>query len=215
MKNKGDPLIVERYISLMTKNELDKDDIGAWYHCVVNHAPVGITRTINVVDKKGKPEAVALVHRVCGEKEVHCYLVPLTRDLSHEEVDKIVKSFAEKRPKLDFDIETQATSLNAKDHSGISMDHSKHIALCSALEKQKHEDWVRERTDGGWRYGTTFDADEKTHPLILPWDQLPDRYKEPNLDWPNKLISILNDQGYAIIDKDELEKLLALLRGII
>ena len=62
------------------------------------------------------------------------------------------------------------------------------------------------------RDGAEFDADEKTHPLILPWDQLPDRYKKADMSWPQQLIHMLNDQGYAVIDKNELDRLMRKLR---
>jgi hypothetical protein len=208
------PLDVDRYITLNVKKELDKNIVKKWFKCVGTYSPSGIIRTINIVDNKGKPTSVSLVHRIKIEGE-HCYLIPLTRDLSSHEVEKIVKEFAEDEPDLDFDIETNEIKLLAKDCAAISLDTAKHIALCNALAKTKHEDWVRERTNAGWRYGVTFDVDEKTHPLIRPWDQLPDRYKEPDMDWPQKLVSLLNDQGYAVIQKDELERLLNMLRGIV
>ena len=211
---KNEPVNLDRFIKLITKNELDKKDIGAWYRCVVNHAPSGIIRSFSIVNKKGKPKSVALVHRV-NDNDLHSYLVPLTRDLSEVETETIVKEFAEIRPNLDFDIETHATTLHAMQYGTISLDAAKHLALCTAMEKQKHQDWMRERTDAGWRYGTKFDADEKTHPLLLSWDQLPDRYRSPDMDWPQKLVDMLNDQGYAVIDKQELHRLVTMLRNVI
>ena len=169
-----------------------------------------LLKIISMVNHKGKPCGVCLVHRVC-DNDRHSYFI-LLRDLSHEEIEKIVKEFAEDQPKLDFDVETNETQLVAKDNTGITLDAAKHVALCTALAKQKHIDWMRERTDAGWRYGSTFNADEKTHPLLRPWDQLPDRYREPDMNWPQKLVSMLNDQGYAVIQKDELDRLLKLLR---
>lgn len=208
------PISIDRYIKLVSKDELDTNDVKAWFRSVHNHAPSGVVRSINVVGPKGKPKSVCLVHRV-NEDDEHNYLVPLTRDLSPDEVETIVHAFVERCPKLDFDVETHETTLQAKDHAGISLDAAKHVALCTALAKHKHEDWMRERTDAGWRYGTKFDSDEKTHPLLMPWDQLPNRYKAPDMDWPQKLVTMLNDQGYAVIQKDELDRLLQMLRGIV
>jgi RyR domain len=196
---------IERYIKLISKEELNKDDIKTWYHCVVKNAPSGLTKTICITDDTGKPETVYLIHRI---GEMHGYLVPLTRDLNDNEVDKIVKAFAIKKPELDFSVETNETKLFAKDNVGITLDAARHLALCNALEKQKHENWVRERTNSGWRYGIKFDADEKTHPLILSWTDLPDKFKQPDMEWPQKLIHLLNDEGYAVIQKDELNSLL-------
>jgi hypothetical protein len=203
----NNPLSVDRYIKLITEDELDIDAIKKWFQCIVKYAPSGTLKTISIDDK---PKGVSLIHQSDGR---HSYLVPLTRDLSDSEVGKIVKKFAKLNLVDSFDVETNETRLSAGDDAGISIDASKHLALCTTLAKQKHEDWVRERTGAGWRYGTTFDADEKTHPLLRPWDQIPDRYKQPDMEWPQKLVSILNDQGYAIIPQVELQKLLRDLRG--
>jgi hypothetical protein len=178
---------------------------------VKHHAPPGIVQVIATTDDKGQPKSVSLVHQT-GEDE-HCYMISLTRDLAEHEVEKIVREFSEDKPKLDFDVETNETRISAKDHQGITLDSAKHVLLCTALAKQKHEDWVRERTGAGWRYGTKFDTDEKTHPLLMPWSNLPDRYRTPDMDWPQKLVTMLNDQGYAVIEKEELARLLDLLRG--
>jgi hypothetical protein len=36
-----------------------------------------------------------------------------------------------------------------------------------------HENWMREKLDEGWRYGEVKDSDAKTHPCIVPFEQLP------------------------------------------
>lgn len=36
-----------------------------------------------------------------------------------------------------------------------------------------HVSWMRQKLAEGWKHGATKDADAKTHPCILPFDQLP------------------------------------------
>lgn len=38
----------------------------------------------------------------------------------------------------------------------------------------QHNSWMKEKVDGGWVYGDVKDADKKTHPCIVPFDQLPE-----------------------------------------
>ncbi|ACL55954.1 hypothetical protein [Methylobacterium nodulans] len=52
----------------------------------------------------------------------------------------------------------------------------------------------------------------RTHPLLRPWAELPDQFKIPNLEEPQALLDFLNDQGYAIVTKGELEAMLTLMR---
>lgn len=42
-----------------------------------------------------------------------------------------------------------------------------------------HNSWLRHKVADGWVYGDTKDPEKKTHPCIVPYDQLPEeqRYK--------------------------------------
>ena len=44
--------------------------------------------------------------------------------------------------------------------------------------EESHEGWLKEKTDDGWVYGEVKDADKKTHPCCVPYDELPDDQKE-------------------------------------
>ena len=35
-----------------------------------------------------------------------------------------------------------------------------------------HEDWVQAYLKNGWQYGPVYDRDKRTHPDIVPYDQL-------------------------------------------
>ena len=37
----------------------------------------------------------------------------------------------------------------------------------------QHEDWMREKMDDGWVFGEVKDAEKKTHPCLVPYDELP------------------------------------------
>lgn len=38
----------------------------------------------------------------------------------------------------------------------------------------QHNSWMKEKVDAGWVYGEGKDADKKTHPCIVPFEQLPE-----------------------------------------
>ena len=38
----------------------------------------------------------------------------------------------------------------------------------------QHNSWMKEKVDGGWVYGELKDAEAKTHPCIVPFDELPE-----------------------------------------
>jgi hypothetical protein len=76
------------------------------------------------------------------------------------------------------------------------------------MAKSRHEQWMRDKLEGGWRYGVKFNTNEKTHPLLRPWEQLPDKFRQPDLDSPQALLDLMQAKGFAIIAKDELDRLI-------
>lgn len=38
----------------------------------------------------------------------------------------------------------------------------------------QHEAWLEEKRANGWCYGPVKDPDQKTHPLMVPYEELPD-----------------------------------------
>lgn len=201
-------MLVDRFIKLVTDERLPRPAIRSWFNSVSSQAPSGVINPISIDSDDHERHVTRLIHQVRGDNR-HAYVIPLTRNLHPSEVDQIVEIFAKAHPSLDFDVETNDTRLRAKDDGMLPIDSKQHLALCLAFAKQQHEDWLRERGDAGWRFGEAFDADAKTHPLLRPWDQLPDRYKQPDLDWPQKLVSLLNANGYVVLQRETLDRLMS------
>jgi hypothetical protein len=42
-----------------------------------------------------------------------------------------------------------------------------------APDSAQHDAWSAEKIEQGWTYGTVKDADAKTHPCLIPFDELP------------------------------------------
>lgn len=67
-------------------------------------------------------------------------------------------------------------SQHDKDVSAAGAKAGRYGATPEAL----HEKWVAEKLAAGWTFGVVKDATAKTHPLLVPFDQLPpgDRAKD-------------------------------------
>lgn len=52
-----------------------------------------------------------------------------------------------------------------------------HIANPDMPDSASHDAWMREKVDTGWVYGETKDAKAKTHPCIVPYEELPEEQK--------------------------------------
>jgi hypothetical protein len=65
---------------------------------------------------------------------------------------------------------------------------------------------MKDKLDDGWRYGPSVSMKEKTHPLLRKWDELPDDYRTIDTSKPEQLLKLLNDSGYVLIKKTELDQ---------
>jgi hypothetical protein len=48
-----------------------------------------------------------------------------------------------------------------------------HVENPNAGPEASHNSWLKEKLENGWRLGHVKDANEKTHPCILPFQDLP------------------------------------------
>jgi len=46
-----------------------------------------------------------------------------------------------------------------------------------AKHSDQHDAWMQDKIAAGWTYGVKKDADNKTHPCIVPYDELPEFQK--------------------------------------
>lgn len=52
-----------------------------------------------------------------------------------------------------------------------------HLANPDATPEQSHESWLAQKIADGWVYGEVKDAEAKTHPCCVPYEQLPPEQK--------------------------------------
>jgi hypothetical protein len=67
------------------------------------------------------------------------------------------------------------------------------------LARMEHDRWMQERTGDGWKYAAgEKDAEKKTSPYLIPYDQLPDTVKDYNRNTIRELPRFLARAGYQI-----------------
>lgn len=208
------PVGIDRYVSLVTEKEIPSEAMKEWFKCVTNKSPYGVVSTFQSIDNNNQPQTVRMVHR--ETKDAHYYMIPITRDLMEYEAQRIVDAWTEKWPDEDFDIEVTVvpTKPFQKDDETITVEQQKYADLAVAWAKRQHEEWMDAKVKEGWRYSITMDADERTHPLLRPWEDLPDQYRKVDLTQPQKLVDLMSDQGYAVVSKADLEAVQRVLRGL-
>jgi hypothetical protein len=72
-------------------------------------------------------------------------------------------------------------------------------AVIEAIASGAHERWRREREAQGWTYGPICDHAAKRHPLLRPWEELPEVEKEHNRLTARLAGAKLHALGYKIV----------------
>ncbi|OUV25229.1 MAG: hypothetical protein CBC57_05745 [Euryarchaeota archaeon TMED97] len=159
------------YILQRTPTVLNSKEIRRWYITVDMLAPD------NIIMGDDQTNNFMLASQ---DKEL-LYIVPLVRHLTEEEAERIVEGYM-RVSEHDFQIET-SNVYRANADFGHPFETDYQIAveaknvLKDAYARQRHNSWIQEQMDLGFRYGLNFNIKEKTHPAMRPWDDLPESYR--------------------------------------
>lgn len=72
------------------------------------------------------------------------------------------------------------------------------MQLGEYLAKNTHEVWAQQRMAEGWTYGSMRDADRKTHPDLIPYEELPEGEKVYDRNSSMETIKVILSLGYRI-----------------
>ena len=73
--------------------------------------------------------------------------------------------------------------------------------LVEILAIIEHDDWVKERTDAGWKYGVAKSVKRKITPYLVPYEELDENIKENDRDAIRNIPLLLEKIGMAIYVK--------------
>ena len=72
------------------------------------------------------------------------------------------------------------------------------LALTERIAENVHDVWAAGRIGEGWTYGEKKDAEKKTTPLLIPYDQLPESEKEYDRNTAFETLKLIVKMGYRI-----------------
>jgi hypothetical protein len=84
-----------------------------------------------------------------------------------------------------------------RDTSGVKLPREIR-ELTELLAKNAHENWARQRIAEGWRWGPQRDDERKHHPMLVPYEQLPESEKEYDRKIAMETIKTILALGYRI-----------------
>ncbi len=70
--------------------------------------------------------------------------------------------------------------------------------LTEHLAENAHEVWAERRIAEGWSYGPRRDEDEKKHPSLVPYKDLPESEKEYDRSTAMETLKVMLAMGYRI-----------------
>lgn len=70
--------------------------------------------------------------------------------------------------------------------------------LTEAMARNVHEVWAAGRIKEGWTFGTIRDDLNKTHPCLIPYEQLPESEREYDRQTAIQTLKLIMKLGYTI-----------------
>ena len=70
--------------------------------------------------------------------------------------------------------------------------------LTELLAKNTHENWAVERLRQGWRWGLERNDQEKTHPCLVPYEELAESEKEYDRNTSIETLKVILALGFRV-----------------
>ena len=70
--------------------------------------------------------------------------------------------------------------------------------LVEQMSKNVHEVWAETRISQGWTYGEQRNDDLKTHPCLIPYEELPEEEKEYDRNTSIGTLKLIMKLGFKI-----------------
>lgn len=74
--------------------------------------------------------------------------------------------------------------------------------LVEQMAKNVHEVWAEARISQGWTYGKQRDDEKKTHPCLVPYEELPEEEKEYDRNTAISTLKFIMKLGYKITKEE-------------
>ena len=75
------------------------------------------------------------------------------------------------------------------------------VELMEKISENVHENWSMGRIREGWTYGPRRDDNNRTHPCLVPYDQLSESAKEYDRTTAAETLKLILALGYTIEKK--------------
>jgi RyR domain len=197
------------FIRVISPEPLKKAAVASIYKLIAASLPSGVISSIQVERPEYGLDTVRLIHKT-GDAGSHVYEIPLSRNLRNKEFDKLVDAvtpFLTEQQTLES---SGSDPLDARQMpvGAPQLEPDQYDILCNTLAKYQHSAWYADKAKMGWRLGADHNTNQKTSPLMRPWEDLPSEYRRVDSNLPEQFFRAIEALDYVVVPRKELEKLL-------
>lgn len=181
------------FISFTVKSPLDKQDVSKWKTLLAKIGPRDVIGTASVTVGGEIKTSDFYVVKCKGGYE---YVTPLARDLTEDEAGMLAVGWSrlyDNDFELDFSQTQQARQRKKAIRDRVVTELSEEIA------KRLHSQWLDEKVSRRWNYGPRYSKTMRQHPMLLPWEQLPEKLRSAERDRVSKMFDILESVNLRLI----------------
>jgi hypothetical protein len=182
------------YICIATQLELGDNGVIAWMRAVTEAGPPGIIAGAEI-----SPDGDTMQFYKRKMDDGFHYVAALARDLTGDEAMRIADAYSKLISEGDFVVSWSQNSFIDPRPAELADSLQKAIAVEAA--KINHNHWVQKRSADGWRFGKRYDQINKTSPMCVSWESLPDSYKYKELQRMASLVEVLEKMNLMITRK--------------
>ncbi len=77
------------------------------------------------------------------------------------------------------------------------------VELSEAIAKNVHEVWAASRMSEGWKHGDERNDTLKTHPCLIPYEELPEEEKDYDRNTALETLKLVQKLGFEIKKKEK------------
>lgn len=184
------------YISLMVDGMLPEEIAKRWRETVLSMSPGGTVSSATIMSNGRSKNSDLYVVR---NGNAACYVVPLSRDLLEDEAGKIAIAWSRIWDDGDFEINfSQPESSKQRKQEQVDAVLNQ---LSENIAKLLHAKWLHDKAENHWSYSPRYNAAQKQHPMLLPWEQLPSKHKRSEIERTRDTLEILDSINLKISRK--------------
>jgi len=94
---------------------------------------------------------------------------------------------------------SQPSWASAEDHQRTSAINGVDGVFGGNSPKASHESWMAEKAANGWVFGEKKDSEAKTHPCMVPYDQLSEDQKQKDFLFVSTVLAMAMALGHQVL----------------